>query len=83
MLSVTVSRNLLTEIRKDILTSYRVILIQVSFGIFRTIVASKEEKITIKGIDKVLSLSKFSCYSVVVKIIKSRHLKGHVSQKKS
>ena len=40
---------------------YRVILKKVSFGIFRTILVSKEEKIlAIKSKDKGLSLNKFS-----------------------
>ena len=40
---------------------YRVIFKKVSFGIFRTIMVSKEEKIfTIKSKGKGLSLSKFS-----------------------
>ena len=60
---------------------YRVILKKVLFGIFRTILVSKEEKnFTIKNKDKGLSLSKFSWYLVIVKIIKIRHSKGHISQ---
>ena len=48
-------------------TSYRVILEKVSFGIFRCILFSKEEKkITIEIKVKVLSLSKFSLYFVAV-----------------
>ena len=40
---------------------YRVILKKVSFGVFRTILVSKEEKMfTIKSKDKELSLSRFS-----------------------
>ena len=61
---------------------YRVILKKVSFGNFRTIMVSKEEKIfTIKSKDKGLSQSKFSLYLVMVKINKIRHSKGHISQK--
>jgi len=42
-------------------SNYRVILKKVLFGIFRTILVSKEEKnFTIKSKDKGLSLSKFS-----------------------
>ena len=60
---------------------YWVILKKVSFGVFRTILVSKEEKnFTIKSKDKGLSLSKFSWYLVIVKIIKIRHSKGHISQ---
>ena len=60
---------------------YRVILEKVSFGIFRTFLVSKKEiKITTKSKDKELSLSKFSSYLAVVKIIKIRHSKGHISQ---
>ena len=59
----------------------RVIHEKVSFGIFRIILVSKEEKnFTIESKDKVQSLSKFSCYLVTVKIIKIIHLKGHISQ---
>ena len=64
------------------LNQYRVILKNVSFGIFRTSLVSKEEKnFTIESRDKGLSLSKFSWYLVNVKIIKIRHSKGHTSQK--
>ena len=59
---------------------YRVILKKVSFGVFRTILVYKAKKnFTIKSKYKVLSLSKFSYYLVMVKIIKIRHLKGHIS----
>ena len=61
---------------------YWVILKKVSFGIFRTILVSKEEKnFTIKSKDKKLSLGKFAWYLVIVKIIKIRHLKGCIRQK--
>ena len=61
---------------------YRVILKTVLFGIFDIILVSKEEKdFTVKSKYKVLSLSKFSWYLAIVKIIKIRHLKGHISQK--
>ena len=60
---------------------YRVILKKVSFGNFRTIMVSKEEKnFTMESRYKRLSLSKFSWYLVVVKIIRIRHSKGHISQ---
>ena len=56
----------------------RVILKKVSFGIFSIILVLKEEKsLTMKSKDEVQSLSKFSCYLVIVNIIKIRHLKGH------
>ena len=59
---------------------YRVILKKVSFGICRTFLISKEENnFTIESQDKGLSLSKFSWYLVIVKIIRIRHLKGHIS----
>ena len=61
---------------------YRVILKKVSFGIYSAILVSKEEKnFTVNSEDKVLSLSKFSGCLAVIKIIKIRHLKGHISQK--
>ena len=41
----------------------------------------RQKKFTIESNDEVLSLSKFSWYLVTVKIIKIRHLKGHISQK--
>ena len=60
---------------------YRVILKKVSFGAFRIILVSKEEKhFTTESKDKGLSLSKFSWYLGIVKIIKIRHSKGHISQ---
>ena len=68
----------------DVLTllkRYRVILKKVLFGIFRIILVSKEEKnLTIESKDKGLTLSKFSWYLVIVKIIKIRHSKGHISR---
>ena len=61
---------------------YRVFLKKVSFGVFSIILLSKEEKnFTMESEDKVLSLSKLSWYLVFIKIIKIRHLKGHISQK--
>ena len=61
---------------------YRVILRKVSFVIFKIILVSKQEKsFTIESEGKGLSLSKFSWYSVIVKIIKTGHSKGHISQK--
>ena len=60
---------------------YWVILQKVSFGIFRTFLVSREDKnFTIESKDKGLSLSKFSWYLGIVKIIKIRHSKGHISQ---
>ena len=60
---------------------YRVFLKKVSFGVFRIMLVSKEEKnFTVESKDKGLSLSKFSWYLVIVKIIKIRHIKGHISQ---
>ena len=64
------------------LLEYRVILKKVSFGIFEIIVVSKEENnYTMESKDKVLSLKTFSWYLVIVKSIKTRHIKGHMSQK--
>ena len=61
---------------------YRVILKKVLFGIFSIILVSKEQKnFTMKSKDEVLSLSKFSWYLAIVKIIQIRHSKGHISQK--
>ena len=59
------------------------ILKKVSLGNFRIILISQEEKnSTIESKDKILLfLNKFSCYLVIVKIIKIRRLKGHISQK--
>ena len=63
------------------LIKYWVILKKVSFGIFTSFLVSKEEKnFTIKSKDKGLLLSKFSWYLVIVKIIRIRHSKGHISQ---
>ena len=63
---------------------YRVILKEVSFGIFSIISVSKEENnFTIESKDKVLSLSKLSGYLVIVKIVKIRHSKGQISKKQS
>ena len=60
---------------------YRVIFKKVSFGVFKTVLVSKEEKIfTIKSKDKGLSLNKFSWHLIMVKIIIIRHSKGHISQ---
>ena len=61
---------------------YRVILKKVSFGIFAIILVSKEdENFTIESKGKGLSLSRFSWYLAIVKIIQIGHLKGHISQK--
>ena len=61
---------------------YRVIFKKVLFGIFRIFLVSKEVKnFTRESKDQELSLSKFPWYLVDVKIIKIRHLKGHISQK--
>ena len=63
-----------------IVAEYRVILKKASFGISRIILVSKEEKhFTVESEGKGLSLSTFSWYLVIVKIIKIRHLKGHIS----
>ena len=52
------------------------------FDIFITFLVSKQEQnFTIESKDKGLSLSKFSWYLVIVKIIKIEHLIGHISQK--
>ena len=60
---------------------YRVFLKKVSYGIFKTFLISKEEQILTKeSKEKGLPLSKFSWYLVIVKIIKTRHSKGHISQ---
>ena len=60
---------------------YRVILKKLSFRFFRIILVFKEEKeFTIESKEKMLSLSKFSWYLVIIKIIKIRHSKGHISQ---
>ena len=40
----------------------------------------KKKKLTLKRYDKVLFLTKFSWHLVMVKIIKIRHLRGHISQ---
>ena len=49
---------------------------------FRTILVSHEKEILmIKSKNKGLSLSKFSWYLVIVKIMKIRHSKGHISQR--
>ena len=70
------------SIIEHIPTRYRVILKKVSFGIFRIILVSKgEENYTVESKDKGLSLSKFTRCLAIVKIIKIRHLKGHISQK--
>ena len=62
-------------------SQYRVIFKKVSFGIFRTILVSKEENnFTIESKDRGLSLSEFLWYLGIVKIIKIRHSKGHISQ---
>ena len=64
----------------EILPRYWVILKKVSSGIFRIILVSKEEKkFTIECKDKGLSLSQFSSYLVIVKIMKIWHLEGHIS----
>ena len=61
---------------------YRVVLKKVSFGIFRIILVSMEEKnFTIESKDKVLSLTKFSWYLNTVKVQKIRHPNGHISKK--
>ena len=61
--------------------TYQVILKKVLFAIFRAFLVSKEEKkFTIESKHKGLSLSKFSWYLAIVKIIKIRHSKGHISQ---
>ena len=61
---------------------YWVILKKVSFGIFAIIMVSKEDKnFTIESKGKGLSLSRFSWYLAIVKIIKIGHLKGHISPK--
>ena len=53
---------------------------KVSFGIFSIIKTTKNRNIaTVKFIDKVPSLSKFSRYLVKVKIVKIRHLIGLIS----
>ena len=61
---------------------YRVILRKVSFGIFRIILVSKEEKYFSKESQhKVLSMSLHDFHDVLVKIIKIIHLKDHISKK--
>merc|ERR1711989_12052 len=61
---------------------YRVILKKVSFGIFAIILVSKEDKnFTIESKGKGLSLSRFSFYLAIVKIIQIGRLNGHISQK--
>ena len=61
---------------------YRVILKKILFGVFYIMLVSKEEKdFTIESKDIEPSLSKFSRYLVIVKIIEIRHLKGHISKK--
>ena len=65
-----------------LMARYRVILKKVSFGVFSIIMVLKDEtNFTMKNKDRVLSLSKFSWYLAMVKIIKIRHSKGHISQK--
>ena len=60
---------------------YRAILKKVSFGIFRIILVSKEEEnFTIESEGEGVSLSKFLCHLIIVKIIKIRHSQGHISQ---
>ena len=60
---------------------YRVLLKKVSIGNFGIILVSKEEKhFAIESKNKVQSLSKFSWYLVMVKMIKIRHSKGYISQ---
>ena len=62
-------------------TKYWMILKKASFGIFIIILVSKEENNFDKeSKDKVLSLSKFLWYLVIVKNIKIRHSRGHISQ---
>ena len=59
---------------------YRVILKNVSFGISVSSWFLREKRILLSKANKVLSLSKFSWYLVIVQIIKIRHLKGHIRQ---
>ena len=53
---------------------YRVIHKKVSFGIFSIIKTAYDKKFfAIEILDKVFSLSRFSRYLVIVKIVKIRH----------